>query len=288
MDPSPGLPFAKASAAGNDFVVVAAEAVAAAGLEPAAVARAVCPRRVAVGADGLVTVGAAGPERLAVRHYEPDGAETFCLNGLRAALAWARAEGRWDGAAALALDAGAPEGPVAVEPGPRPRVAVAPPARLEPRSVAAAGRTWRGTDAWVGNPQFVVRLPDAAALADPDLMTAGRALRWTTDAFPAGANVTFVAGAGARWRIRTYERGVEGETLACGTGTVAAACALAAAGEGDAYRFRAASGEELTVDLERDGAGRLVRVWSGGPARLVARGRLLELAGPGLRASRAA
>ena len=87
--------------------------------------------------------------------------------------------------------------------------------------------------------------------------------------------MNFVApgvGAGEPWLIRTYERGVEGETLACGTGTVAAAVALAARGEARLpLRFRSRGGPELLVRAER-GRQRGPDVWLGGQGRLLFRG----------------
>ena len=76
----------------------------------------------------------------------------------------------------------------------------------------------------VGVPHLVVVTEDVAAV---DIMGRGRELRFHPASGPTGANVNFISGpqngSGEPWRIRTYERGVEGETLACGTGTVAAA-----------------------------------------------------------------
>ena len=92
---------------------------------------------------------------------------------------------------------------------------------------------------------------------------------------PAGANVNFVsppAASGNPWLIRTYERGVEGETLACGTGTVAAAIALAARGEATLpLRFRTRGGPELLVQTTLQGP-RASDVWLGGQGRLLFRG----------------
>ena len=73
-------------------------------------------------------------------------------------------------------------------------------------------------------------------------------------------------------RIRTFERGVEAETLACGTGTVAAAASLVARGEaGFPLRFRSRGGPELTVRGSLEGA-RATAVWLGGQGRFVFRG----------------
>jgi diaminopimelate epimerase len=76
---------------------------------------------------------------------------------------------------------------------------------------------------------------------------------------------------GGPWLIRTYERGVEGETLACGTGTVAAAVAVAAQGESELpVRFRSRGGRELLVRASlRSGAAS--QVWLEGEGKLVFR-----------------
>ena len=136
---------------------------------------------------------------------------------------------------------------------------------------AAAGERWLAFGT-VGVPHLVVRVEDIETV---DLLGRGRALRFDPRLGPAGANVNFVApgaGGGEPWLIRTYERGVEGETLACGTGTVAAALALAARGEAALpLRFRSRGGPELLVRAELNGSV-AHDVWLGGQGRLLFRG----------------
>ena len=119
---------------------------------------------------------------------------------------------------------------------------------------AAAGESWLAFGT-VGVPHLVVRVDDIERGGSAEART-GTSLRSATG--PEGANVNFVApgvGGGEPWRIRTYERGVEGETLACGTGTVAAAIALAARGEARLpLRFRSRGGPELLVRAELNGS----------------------------------
>src|SRR6185312_2362294 len=87
-----------------------------------------------------------------------------------------------------------------------------------------------------------------------DVPSRGRPLRFDRSLGAAGANVNFVSPASSPqepWLIRTYERGVEGETLACGTGTVAAAAALASRGEAQLPMwFRSRGGPKLLVRAE--------------------------------------
>jgi diaminopimelate epimerase len=124
----------------------------------------------------------------------------------------------------------------------------------------------------VGVPHLVVRVEDIETV---DVMGRGRALRSDPRVGPVGANVNFVSPQpepGAPWLIRTFERGVEGETLACGTGTVVAALALASRGEVDLpVAFRSRGGPKLTVRARRDGR-QATDIWLGGQGRLLFRG----------------
>ncbi len=292
--------FVKITAAGNDFVLLDGRQPAS---QPACeLARDLCPRRLSVGADGLLVVSPGheedGSPRWEVVHHEPDGGRTFCLNGVRGAAAWLVASGaapaqdklrlRCEGVELTARVRGASD---------RWEVSVAVPApeHPTPREVALPeGVLVLGTFVDVGNPQLVVVLDDAEQLEAPDLMRRGRSLRWS-EAFPEGTNVSFVApgGPGGAWRIRTYERGVEGETLACGTGVVAAAAALlrapchaavlpaggrlpALGGAADGLAtprtlaFWTRAGDRLDVTFPAGAES--ARVWASGPVRLVARG----------------
>ena len=125
-----------------------------------------------------------------------------------------------------------------------------------------------------GVPHLVVRVDDVSTV---DVVGRGRPLRSHPAAGPAGANVNFVSPNGSGgWRIRTFERGVEGETLACGTGAVASAVHLAVSGEsGEAVSLTTRSGAELRVRLSRSGGGWLPSL--SGEARIVFEGRLGEI-----------
>jgi diaminopimelate epimerase len=134
----------------------------------------------------------------------------------------------------------------------------------------APGERWMAF-ATVGVPHLVLAVEDIEAI---DLVGRGRALRYDRRLGAAGANVNFVGApleAGGPWRIRTYERGIEGETLACGTGTVASGVALAAHGEARSpVRFISRGGEELTVQAGLEGRA-ASGVWLGGQGKLVFR-----------------
>jgi diaminopimelate epimerase len=118
----------------------------------------------------------------------------------------------------------------------------------------------------------VLLVDDVAAV---DVVGRGRPLRFDRAGGPEGANVNFVskpAEPDGPWLIRTFERGVEGETLACGTGTVAAALALAAhCGIELPLEFRSWGGQLLLVRASREG-DMATDLWLGGQGRLVFRG----------------
>ena len=140
------------------------------------------------------------------------------------------------------------------------------PFRLEP------GERWIGF-ALAGVPHLAVRVDSVDAV---DVVGRGRPLR-ISPSLAAGANVNFVApDDGGGWRIRTYERGVEGETLACGTGSIATAILLAESGEaGETVRLETRSGRTHTVRLTRSDGQWLPSL--SGEARIVFEGRFGEL-----------
>ena len=263
----------KMTGSGNDFVMLDGRFTSPERW-PATRVAAICDRRSGVGADGLVILTPDAPGRVRMTYWNSDGSRAaMCGNaGLCSTRLAVYLELAQPGDLCLLTDAG-------VVPGRcdgtsdqaeirLPDVEI--PAGLDGLA-AAADESWLAFGT-VGVPHLVVRVDD---LERVDLPRRGRALRFDPATGPDGANVNFVApgvGGGEPWRIRTYERGVEGETLACGTGTVAAAIALAARGEARLpLRFRSRGGPELLVRAELNGSV-AHDVWLGGQGRLLFRG----------------
>jgi diaminopimelate epimerase len=267
-----GTLFSKMTGSGNDFVILDGRSTTPEQW-PAARVRDVCDRRTGVGADGLVIVTpATGGVRMS--YWNSDGSHgAMCGN---AALCSGRLSVHLElvpsGEFPLFTDAGV--------------VMVASAADEDTAEISlpefdlpcqASGLEPAGSERWldvgtVGVPHLIVRVEDVEAV---DVLGRGRFLRNAPNAGPVGANVNFVSGSGSTdepWRIRTFERGVEGETLACGTGTVAAAAALVAHGEAKfPVRFRSRGGPELRVRGRIEGS-RAADVWLRGQGRLVFRG----------------
>jgi len=238
------LRFWKMTGAGNDFVLLGGLPR---GRSGASLARALCDRGFGVGADGLLSVARRGA-RVRLQYWNADGSAAFCGNGTRCGALWAAARGLVSGRR-FALDT--IRGPLQVRLTGRERAEVSMPApkglRLGLR-VKALGRVWTAHFVDTGTPHAVVFVPDAAAV---DVRAAGRALRFHRAFGRAGANVDFAERRGRALVLRTYERGVEDETLACGTGIVAAAAAARALGQaGDRVKVRVRGGDTLRVSFD--------------------------------------
>jgi diaminopimelate epimerase len=266
-----GTLFYKMSGSGNDFVVLDGRATTAEQW-PASQVQAICDRRNGVGADGLVILTPEAPDLVRMAYWNSDGSVgELCGN---AALCSGRLAVHLElvqpGEFVLLTDAGRVR--VRSSAG-RESVEIKLPEFEAPRSFAAAplesGERWMSL-VTVGVPHLVIRVDEIEAV---DPLARGRPLRSHKALGPAGANVNFISpGRRGLWLIRTYERGVEGETLACGTGTVAAAAALAARGEASLpVRFRSRGGPELCVS-GRVCDGQVSEAWLGGEGRLVFQG----------------
>jgi diaminopimelate epimerase len=276
--------YFKLSGSGNDFLALAEPAQA-----PSAEAiRAWCRRGVSLGADGLFVLRREGA---AVRmdYFNADGLPAdLCLNGTRCAARLAFALG-W---AAERVAIATPAGAVAARRAAAERVAVELAAPGEPRAVEAlvAGEVHRGWAVAPGVPHLVLLWP--TGLAEAPVATLGPALRRHPAVGPAGANVNFVrlvdprgtGGGPSRMEIRTYERGVEAETLSCGTGVLAGAAVGVARGLASfPVVALTASGFALEVDATpRDRPFSPDARWTlTGDARLLARGTLTPEAATG-------
>ncbi|HEY6092687.1 MAG TPA: diaminopimelate epimerase [Gemmatimonadales bacterium] len=265
-----GLPVFKMTGSGNDFVMLDGRVCTPADWS-AEDMQAICARGTGIGADGLVFVGPgthAGAARMI--YYNSDGSHAsmcgnaaLCSTTLAAHLGIGGAEGielETDAGTYRSRTAGPGRAELHLAPIEAPRI-VAGLGLVAGERQAALGR--------VGVPHLVVVVDDVDQVA---LMDRGRALRFDRALAPDGANVNFISGTAGAWRMRTYERGVEGETLACGTGAVAAGCAIEEWGLGRLpIDIQSRSGRVLTVRATKRGAG-YDDVWLAGEGRMVFRG----------------
>ncbi len=267
-----GTLFYKMTGSGNDFVMLDGRATKPERWSPRRV-RALCDRRTGIGADGLVILTPETSGTVRMSYWNSDGSHgAMCGN---AALCSGRLSVELEmvspGEFCLLTDAGMVR---VISQAQHDEAEISLPDVELPRASeieASSGERWLSFGA-VGVPHLIVRVDD---VEDADVLGRGARLRSDPRVGPAGANVNFIGQAGdgdSRWLIRTFERGVEGETLACGTGTVAAALALGSRSEASLpVRFRSRGGPELTVRARLEGS-RASDIWLAGQGRLLFRG----------------
>ena len=257
--------FYRLSGGGNDFLGLTDSHS-----EPTAdEIRALCRRGVSAGADGLFILQNRR-DRVGMRYFNADGREAeLCLNGTRCAVALARHLGWVRDPVEIETEAGVfrgtlnSEGEVALE---LPR-----PERPQRVSVDHEGIEYQGWFLTVGVPHFV--LPWLDGLTEAPVAELGPPLRSHPDWGASGANVDFVhCPHPHRLEIRTFERGVEAETLACGTGVLAS---VAVGLESNELELPVTALTLGGFELEVAAVG--TAAWSlTGDARLVAEGTLLR------------
>ena len=265
------LKFSKMNGAGNDFVVVDCS-VSSFVFTPESI-RKICDRRRGIGADGLILLSRPripGCDQVVMRFFNCDGSPAeLCGNGLRCAALFAHEHGLSRKPDITFATGG---GELAAEVISRDMVRIElPVTEAFAKHEHTGGFTvFKGA---VGVPHAVIRMD---GLDRADILRPGRALRYHEAFAPAGVNVDFVEFGhdfSEPVLIRTYERGVEDETLACGTGIASSARVLA-----DFFNaprdltFRTRSGDLIRTHLPEENSGRIILT---GPAEEVYRGTAL-------------
>jgi diaminopimelate epimerase len=273
-----GHPFYKMSGSGNDFIFFDARSDTglAHELNDPEHVRNLCATGTGIGADGVVFLQSDTYQSFRIRYFNRDGSiGELCGNASLCSVRLARELGIiGDGTCHFETDAGAMTGHFR-DGRPEIDLQMVHELRLDTEFERQAGEKRIGF-ANTGVPHLVVLVDDTSKL---DVVGRGRPLR-LDKRLKHGANVNFVApvaGIPDEFSIRTYERGVEGETLACGTGAVASATLLNAWGlAGKVVRLRTKSDRTLTVTLRSKDDG---HVWPSlsGEARVVYQGRTAEL-----------
>ena len=267
-----GRKFWKMSGSGNDFVFLDGRTAGVAALEtPEAIGR-ICSRTEGIGADGVVIIQPTATEAFSIRYFNRDGSRgelcgnaSLCSSRLAVQLGFAKADGF-----TFSTDAGLISGRLVAG---EAEIDLQPAQGLRPDAgIALESGEQRMGFIDTGVPHLVVLVTDAESV---DLMRRGAELR-RHPSLAAGANVNFLSPAGAMWRMRTYERGVEGETLACGTGSAASAAILEAWGLAKSpVELLTTSGRILTATVRHSGPE--IRPSLKGEGRLVYSGEIADL-----------
>ena len=228
------ISFIKMSGAGNDFVVIDMNSNPFLILNEKVIQK-LCDRRNGIGADGVITISNSVDYDFEMEYFNADGSTgSLCGNGARCAIKFAESSNRIKNKKTYFLsNAVSYTGEVLDEN--LMKFDFNPPAKLKFNfKVKAGNQLINACFADTGSPHVVIKIEDV--LKNPNDLNSnyseidkfpvfelGREIRYLKEFSPGGTNVNFIKIVDSKIYIRTYERGVEDETLACGTGATAAA-----------------------------------------------------------------
>jgi len=267
------IEFWKMNGSGNDFILIDnREGVVAEGDKSRLVQR-VCRRRESAGADGLIFLTNSDRYDFGWQYFNADGGEVdMCGNGTRCIARFAYLKG----IAGTKMTFETLTGPVSAEVmGRVVKVLMPDPSNLQLDIDLPREREWLTVDSInTGVPHVVVQVEN---LEDHPVVDQGRSIRYDPLFSPEGTNANFVKVHGLDLvESRAYERGVEDETLACGTGAIASALVASARGMvASPVRVKTKGGEELKIHFGKEG-DRFKEIWLEGGTSIVYQAELHE------------
>lgn len=248
--------FHKYQGTGNDFIMID-DRVNAFDTSRVDLIAVWCDRKFGIGADGVILIRNHSEHHFEMIYFNPDGTQSLCGNGSRCAVKFAAALGIIeDSCTFLAVD-GAHEGYID---GNDIRIKIHDAELPQPVEDDFFINT--------GSPHHV-RL--VSQLEHFDVVGEGKKIRHHSRYQPQGTNVNFIQAENGRILVRTYERGVENETLSCGTGVTAAALVMASEGFESPVQVKALGGN-LKVFFQKKSDGGFSEVYLSGPAEKVFEG----------------
>ncbi|MGB5530227.1 MAG: diaminopimelate epimerase [Ignavibacteriaceae bacterium] len=219
--------FTKISGAGNDFVLLDKKLNENLHITKEFIQK-ICDRRIGIGADGLITIEDSDKYNFIMNYYNADGSTgSLCANGARCAILFASNSGRLDSKSAHFLSNDIKyKGEIISNT--EIKFYLNPPKKIKYNfKVKAGSKLINAHFADTGSPHVVIDINETegflTSLDHVPVEALGREIRYLPEFSPGGTNVNFIDVDKNVIHIRTYERGVEAETLACGTGSVAAA-----------------------------------------------------------------
>ena len=251
--------FHKYQATGNDFVLLDNRDL---GLSfSAEKIKQICDRKFGVGADGLILIQSHQDSDFTMIYYNPDGSQSLCGNGCRSAVQFANSLGLVNGKAKFEAFDGAHD------------AAVLSTGNIKLQMNSVSGIKEIGEDLFIntGSPHYIQFVEDLEKFPVDEQ---GRKIRYSAPFEPAGTNVNFAEIlANNTVFVRTYERGVENETLSCGTGVTAVALAASRKGLTSPIAIKTLGGD-LSVEFECSQPDMFTKIHLIGPAKMVFEGDL--------------
>lgn len=218
--------------------------------------RYICHRKLGVGADGLIKISSHPDYDFNVEYYNSDGSQSFCGNGARCSVAFAKFLG------VIESDTNF----LAIDGAHRASIGVDGKVKLEMLPVSSIQYVDEDVVMDTGSPHYV-RFCNSDSV--PDIVSFGKEIRYSENYQAQGINVNTVVEIGPKnIHVATYERGVEDETLSCGTGVTACALAYMKKTDTSDEVVVTTKGGKLSVKAEMEGEG-FDHIWLIGPAKKV-------------------
>lgn len=250
--------FSKYQATGNDFILIDNRDGSLDDIDVPAISK-LCDRRFGIGSDGLILIETDADTDFHMRFYNPDGSQSLCGNGSRCAVIFARSLGIIDNHTTFLAHDGRHEAEISGNI-----------VRLKMKDVTNVRNLGDGMFLDTGSPhliQFVVNIDRCNVYSEGKRIRNGGLFKKD------GVNVNFVEVLDKQdIYVRTYERGVEDETLSCGTGVTAAAVAAHIKNVQSPVTIQTRGGE-LEVDYRKTGE-KFTDIFLSGPAELVYTGEI--------------
>ncbi len=255
------ISFVKMSGAGNDFIVIDKN------INPAFIPgidfiKKVCDRRNGIGGDGLITISDSGEYDFNMEYFNSDGSTgSLCGNGARCAIKFAELTKRLEKNSTRFMSNNVPYSGEVLNDG-KVKFFFNDPRKLNTElKIRTASRTVEASFIDTGSPHVVIYANNILKnpgdnrsfyknIKEVPVYDIGREIRYLQEFSPGGTNVNFISIDKNKVYIRTYERGVENETLACGTGAAAAAVICGIKDKlNPPINLVTWGGDELTVDF---------------------------------------
>jgi diaminopimelate epimerase len=252
--------FEKYQGTGNDFILIDDRQGHFPSVDSSLVKK-LCARHYGVGSDGLILIRKSFHLDFHMDFFNPDGSTSFCGNGSRCAVLFARSLGMFQGEKCKfsAID------------GQHEALVLDQEIRVKMRDVGNCVVDGNEIEIFTGSPHF---LSFGSTLPVGDIRGSAREIRYSEKYAEKGINVNFVAPDARGIAMRTYERGVEDETLSCGTGVTAAALGAALKYALTSPIHVSTAGGLLKVHFAMSGQSSFRDIWLEGPAIKVFEGSI--------------
>lgn len=256
------ITFSKFHGAGNDFIMIDNRDKKVLDSNKEELAKKWCQLRFGIGADGVIFVENSTSCDFVMDFLNPDGSRSFCGNGSRCAVAYSKKLGMIGDELTFEAVDGVHEARIVGE-------------QIQVKMGDVNGIEMLDQDMILhtGSPHYIIFTEN---IGEIDLIAEAHKIRYADRFKKSGINVNFIEEiAMGKIAIRTYERGVENETLACGTGATAAALAYVARNRSQIKTIEVqARGGNLSVNLSTEDFNQFRNIWLNGPAEFVFKGEL--------------